>query len=74
MDYRPRLSVDLTEEQARKLRQYIPWGLQKALFSAVIDDLISLMETGKGDMVVQAIVAGLIKPSELLKTLKVEET
>lgn len=74
MEYRPRLSVDLTEEQSKKLRQYIPWGLQKALFSAIIDDIISLMETDKGDKVIQAIVSGLMKPSELLKTLNVEET
>lgn len=72
MDYRPRLSVDLTEEQSEKLRRYIPWGLQKPLFVAIIDDLIDLFDKGKADMVIQAIVSGLIKPSELLKTLKEE--
>ena len=73
MDYRPRLSVDLTEEQSKKLRQYLPWGLQRALFSAIIDDIISLYEIGMGDKVVQAIVTGLMKPSELLNSIKVEE-
>jgi hypothetical protein len=38
--YRPRLSIDLTEEQHNALNKYIPWGLKSALFHALIDGLI----------------------------------
>jgi len=41
-NYRPRLSIDLTEEQRRGLDRIFPYqGLQKAIFSIIIDDLIN---------------------------------
>lgn len=67
-DYRPRLSVDLTEEQYKGLSR-IPWGLQRPLFSAIIDDLNSLMDKGLTEQVVSAIVAGLIKPRDIIQTI-----
>lgn len=67
-EYRPRLSVDLTEEQYKGLSR-IPWGLQRALFSAIIDDLNDLMDKGLAEQLVSAIVAGLIKPRELIQTI-----
>lgn len=69
-EYRPRLSVELTDIQAKKLAQYIPWGMQKYIFSAIIDDLISLLETGEPEKVIAVMVTGIIRPGELLKTLK----
>ena len=69
-DYRPRLSIDLTDEQYRKLSNYIPWGLQRPLFSAIVDDLISMMDNGLTESVITAIVSGMLKPSELIQTLK----
>ena len=68
--YRPKLSVEITDEQYRELSKIIPWGLQKHLFSAIINDIIDLAKTGQGTRIVEAIVSGLIKPSEILPTLK----
>ena len=47
MNYRPRprLSIEITEEQSAKLYNLIPWGLKKELFSALIDGVIELFET-----------------------------
>ena len=42
--YRPRLSIELTEEQQVKLLKLIPWGVKNKLFSIIVDDVISLME------------------------------
>jgi hypothetical protein len=42
-DYRPRLSIDLTEEQHNALNHYIPWGMKSALFHALIDGLIDAL-------------------------------
>ena len=69
---RPRLSIDLTDEQYTGLTR-VPWGLMRPLFSAIVDDLNSLMDKGLGDQIVSVIVSGMMKPRELLKTLKVED-
>ena len=42
--YRPRLSIELTEEQQIKLLRLIPWGVKNKLFSIIVDDVIRLME------------------------------
>ena len=41
-DWRPRLSVEITEEQSRALRDLIPWGLRRQLFQTIVDDIIRL--------------------------------
>lgn len=43
-DYRPRLSIVLTEEQRKKLNKLLPWGTGRVLFSAIVDEIISLLE------------------------------
>jgi len=40
----PRLTIDLTELQDKKLRDLIPWGQKKALFYTIIDELILILE------------------------------
>ena len=42
--YRPRLSIELTDEQQVKLLRLIPWGVKNKLFSIIVDDVIRLME------------------------------
>ena len=41
---RPRLSVDLTEEQDEKLTRYLDHGMRKHVFGVIVDDLIRLIE------------------------------
>lgn len=41
---RPRLSIDLTPEQAAKLKQLIPWGIRRTLFSTIIDDFLAKVD------------------------------
>ena len=40
----PRLSIDLTEEERLRLNRCIPWGLQRKIFSVMIDSLCSSIE------------------------------
>ena len=40
----PRLTIDLTELQDKKLRDLIPWGQKKALFYTIIDELIFILD------------------------------
>lgn len=42
IDYRPRVSVEVTHEQATAIRALIPWGLRNQLFTIIIDDIIRL--------------------------------
>jgi hypothetical protein len=41
-NYRPRLSIELSQQQANDLRALIPWGLKNQLFSVLVDDVIKL--------------------------------
>lgn len=42
--YRPRLSVEITEEQQLALQKYFEFGEQKRVFSIVVDDVIEMLE------------------------------
>ena len=42
--YTPRLSIELTEDQYKKMQLYFPHGTKKVVFSLIIDQLISLIE------------------------------
>ena len=41
---RPRLSVDITEEQDQKLVKYLDHGMRKAVFGVMIDDLLAMID------------------------------
>ena len=59
-EYRPRLTVEITEEQQRKLTNYINWGLRKSLFQVIIDDIIENIEQ-HGEIFIAAILTRTIK-------------
>ena len=40
--YRPRLSIEISSQQARELRALIPWGLKNQIFCTIIDDVVRL--------------------------------
>lgn len=68
-DYRPRLSIDISPEQANKLRDLIPWGLKNQIFLILIDDLIGLLEEF-GLTPIVFILEGTIKPRQALRALR----
>lgn len=41
--YRPRLSVDVSEEQMNALNRYLDRGARKMVFNIIIDDLLELI-------------------------------
>jgi len=58
-EYKPRLSVDITQTQRNELDRILgQYGLQRAVFSVVIDDLIEAVNRHG-----HAVVAGLISRS-----------
>jgi hypothetical protein len=42
--YRPRLVVDITEEQAQRLNRYLEYGMRSRVFSIIIDDTLDMIE------------------------------
>ena len=65
-DYRPRLSIEITEEQHNALQRLIPWGLKNQVFSTIIDQLIPLLER-RGSDVIALIITNDLRVEHLLK-------
>jgi len=69
--YRPRLSIELTEQQANELRNLVPWGLKNSLFQIIVDDVIELIKK-HGQIFVAALLDRKIKLNKIVK-FEVEE-
>ena len=72
INYRPRLSIEITEEQNRKLKQLIPWGVKNQLFQLIVDDVIEMIEE-HGEIIVAAMLARKLKASSFPSFKKVIE-
>ena len=62
----PRLAQVLTYKQHKKLKQLIPHGDRRRVFSVLIDGLIDLLETDQGPYVLGAIISGRVKIQTVL--------
>ena len=69
--YRPRLSIELTEQQANELRDLVPWGLKNSLFQIIVDDVIELIKK-HGQIFVAALLDRKIKLNKIVK-FEIEE-
>ena len=58
--YRPRLSVELTEEQQRDLVRLVPWGVKNQLFSTIVDDVIRCLKE-HGQIFLAAVLTKAVK-------------
>jgi hypothetical protein len=67
LERRPRLSVDISLEQAQSLDRYIPWGLRRRVFLALIDLLIAAFERGGAEVLLSIIQKELDLPGLFLK-------
>ena len=54
--YIPRLTVEITSEQARALSERIPHGLRKPLFGIIVDDIIKMVDK-HGEQFLAAVLA-----------------
>lgn len=65
--YRPRLSIDLTQEQRDELDNILgQYGLQRAVFSIIIDDLITSVHS-HGPQVIAGLISRAIKLEDILQ-------
>ncbi len=72
-DYKPRLAFEITEEQRTRLDQLLAtYGIRKAIFSKVLDDILDLVES-HGGMAIGILMSKNVKPRDILPSLhKVE--
>ena len=66
-NYRPRLSIDITEAQSAALYKHLSWGEKKRLFTIVIDDLITAFDKYGADKIIGAMKAREINAMNLIK-------
>jgi len=65
--YKPRLTVQITEQQFDGLRKHLEFGMQKLLFGVIIDDLLELFERYGPEKVIGALVEKAISLKDISK-------
>ncbi len=71
-NYQPRLTVDITEDQAKGLRKHLPHGWRVVLFGLIIDNLLELFDKYGVPVVLGSMTEKAIGLKEICK-LKLEE-
>lgn len=74
IDYKPRFSFEISEEQkVRADRILSTYGLRKAVFGVILDDVLDLIDE-YGGIAVGVIMSKSMKPRDMIPTMKeVEE-
>lgn len=63
--YTPRLSIDLTLEQQKRIQDLIPWGLRGPLFAIIVEDMLNLIEE-HGEKVIAVVISRKLRPRDLV--------
>lgn len=68
-DYRPRFSFEITEEQKKRANALITtYGLRKAIFGRILDDVLDLLEEF-GGVALGVLMSGAAKPRDILPSM-----
>lgn len=70
--YRPRLSIEISQNQADELRRLIPHGLKNQLYLIITEDVIRLADKF-GSQFIAAILARRIRLSDYVQGIPREE-
>ena len=69
-DYKPRFLFEITEEQKVRANRLISqYGLRKAIFGPILDDVLDLIDE-YGGLAIGVIMSGKLKPREVLPSMK----
>ena len=69
-NYIARFSFEITEEQQARANNLLnAYGLRRAIFSRILDDVLDIVET-HGGMAIGVMLSGHIKPRDMISTLK----
>ena len=66
-EYKPRLSIEISQESKDRLKVLLPHGTQKIVFNLIVNDLIEILENHGSGKVIGAFIERDIKLKELLK-------
>lgn len=70
---KPRFSFEISEsQQSRANKLLATYGLRKAVFGVVLDDILDLIEK-HGQIIIGVLLDGQAKPREILPTLNKAE-
>lgn len=73
-DYKPRFTFEITEEQKRRSDKFLSaYGLRKAVFGPVLDDLLDLIEE-HGPMAIGVLMSGKVRPRDILPSMKLVDS
>lgn len=68
-DYRPRFSFEISEEQRMRADRLIDvYGLRKAIFTRILDDVLDLIED-YGGLAIGVIMSGKVKPRNIIPSM-----
>jgi len=65
-EYRPRISVEIRDDQYQIIQKMLPHGTQKLLFQALLDGVIALYNKG-GFNAIGAIISGHVDVTQLAR-------
>lgn len=69
-DYTPRFTFEITEEQKQRASKVISqYGLRKAIFGVILDDVLDLIEE-YGGIAIGVLMSGNVKPREILPSMR----
>ncbi len=65
-EYRPRLSIDISEDLHKRYQDLVPWGLRSQLIIVLLEDVLNMIET-YGDIVTALIIKRKLHAKDVLK-------
>jgi len=69
-DYIPRFVFEISDEQKQRAAKLLSqYGLRKAIFSPILDDVLDLIEE-YGGVAVGVMLSGKLKPRDVLPSMK----
>jgi len=68
-EYRPRFTFEISEEQQTRANNLLSaYGLRKAIFSNILDDVLDIIEQN-GNMAIGIMCSSKIKPRTIIPTI-----
>lgn len=72
-DYKPRFLFEITEEQKVRADKLIgQYGLRKAIFGRILDDVLDMVEQ-YGGVAIGVMMSGQLRPRDIIPTMKKAE-
>lgn len=69
-DYKPRFSFEISEEQKKRADRILDqYGLRKAIFCPILDDVLDMIEE-YGGVAIGVLMSGKVRPRDVIPSMK----